>query len=165
MEYFMPGFRDLVQNQGHNVVVAGKGFGVGSSRDVAVNALKGCGVKCVIAESFAFIYARNQPNLGLLGIQVPRRGDGEDLYDIVQMGSEIEVDMAASVIRCGGHEFHFELSEMEKQLIQVGGIKKAFERFGKGLFNHLCRSQDSAPHRETARRGNEAVADIEVVPV
>ncbi|KAK5636608.1 hypothetical protein RRF57_012320 [Xylaria bambusicola] len=165
MEYFMPEFRDLVQNQGHNIIVAGKGFGVGSSRDVAVNALKGCGVKCVIAESFAFIYARNQPNLGLLGIQMPRKGDGKDLYDVAQMGSEIEVDITASVIQCGGLEFHFELSVMEKQLIQVGGIKKAFERFGKGLFDQLCRTQDSAPQKQDAGCGKGAIADIEALPV
>ncbi|KAI0517225.1 hypothetical protein F5B22DRAFT_603781 [Xylaria bambusicola] len=165
MEYFMPEFRDLVQNQGHNIVVAGKGFGVGSSRDVAVNALKGCGVKCVIAESFAFIYARNQPNLGLLGIQVPRKSDGQSLYDIAQMGSEIEVDITTSIIRCGGLEFHFELSVMEKQLIQVGGIKKAFERFGKGLFDQLCRTHDSAPQKQDALRGKGTVVDIEALPV
>ncbi|KAI0425598.1 hypothetical protein F5Y09DRAFT_94947 [Xylaria sp. FL1042] len=165
MEYFMPEFRDLVQHQGHNIIVAGKGFGVGSSRDVAVNALKGCGIKCVIAESFAFIYARNQPNIGILGIQVPRGNDGRDLYDIAQMGLDIEVDMDASVIRCGGGEFHFELSLMEKQLIQVGGIKKAFERFGKGLFDQLCRSQDPTPHRKVTGCQGGTVVDIEVLPV
>ncbi|KAI1148096.1 aconitase iron-sulfur domain-containing protein [Nemania diffusa] len=166
MEYFMPEFRDLAGKQGHSIVVAGKGFGVGSSREVAVNALKGCGIKCVIAESFAFIYARNQPNLGLLGIQVPREGDKEKLYDVAQMGSEIEVDMDASVIRCGGSEFHFELSAMEKQLIQIGGIENAFERFGKDLFNQLCRSQGTNPQK--AMKGHKVgvtIPDIEALPV
>lgn len=164
MEYFMPEFRDLARNQGHNIVVAGKGFGVGSSREVAVNALKGCGIQCVIAESFGFIYARNQPNLGLLGIRIPREGDGEKLYDLAQMGSEIEVDTAASVIRCGGSEFRFELSAMEKQLIQVGGLKGAFERFGKDLFNQLCRPQESKAGGKVKGRGVGAVADIEALP-
>lgn len=162
----MPEFRDLAGKQGHSIVVAGKGFGVGSSREVAVNALKGCGIKCVIAESFAFIYARNQPNLGLLGIQVPREGDKEKLYDVAQMGSEIEVDMDASVIRCGGSEFHFELSAMEKQLIQIGGIENAFERFGKDLFNQLCRSQGTNPQK--AMKGHKVgvtIPDIEALPV
>ncbi|KAI1426361.1 hypothetical protein F5Y12DRAFT_784069 [Xylaria sp. FL1777] len=165
MEYFMPEFRDLVQKEGYNIVVAGKGFGVGSSRDVAVNALKGCGVKCVIAETFAFIYARNQPNIGILGIQVPRGSDGPSLYDLAQMGSEIEVDMGASVIRCGGSEFHFELSEIERQLIQVGGIKKAFQRFGKGLFDQLCRPQGTIPHGKAKGFGGGTIADIEALPV
>ncbi|KAI3327942.1 aconitase iron-sulfur domain-containing protein [Xylariaceae sp. AK1471] len=165
MQFFMPEFRDLAQNQDHSIIVAGKGFGVGSSREVAVNALKGCGIKCVIAESFAFIYARNQPNLGLLGIRVPGEGDAKKLYDIAQMGTEIEVDTTASVIRCGGHEFHFELSAIEKQLIQVGGIMKAFERFGKGLFDKLCQPENSNPQKTLMGHGAGAVADIESLPV
>jgi len=157
----MPEFRDLAKNHDHTVIVAGKGFGVGSSREVAVSALKGCGIKCVIAESFAFIYARNQPNLGLLGIRLARQGAAEKLYEVAQMGTEIEVDTAASLIRCAGHEFHFELSAMEKRLARVGGIKKAFECFGKGLFDQLCR-----PEREETRKTATAVetgviADIE----
>ncbi|KAJ8112499.1 hypothetical protein ONZ43_g5381 [Nemania bipapillata] len=165
MEYFMPEFRDLAGKQGHSIVVAGKGFGVGSSREMAVNALKGCGIKCVIAESFAFIYARNQPNLGLLGIQVPCEGDKKRLYDVAQMGSEIEVDMDASVIRCGGGEFHFELSAMEKQLIQIGGIEHAFERFGKDLFNQLCNPQGPKHQAMKRRRKVETVPDIEGLTV
>jgi 3-isopropylmalate dehydratase small subunit len=62
-----PDFRRRVE-ESLNIVVAGKAFGVGSSRENAVTALQGAGVQCVIARSFAFIYARNQPNLGLLGI-------------------------------------------------------------------------------------------------
>lgn len=48
-----------------NIVVAGSGFGSGSSREEAVRALKGCGVQAVIAKSFAYIYGRNQQNLAL----------------------------------------------------------------------------------------------------
>ncbi|KAJ2981401.1 hypothetical protein NUW58_g6697 [Xylaria curta] len=165
MEYFMPEFRDLAQNQGHSIVVAGRGFGVGSSRDVAVNALKGCGIKCVIAESFAFIYARNQPNLGFLGIRLPRERDGKSLYDVAQMGSDIEVDMVTSVIRCGGYEFHFELSEMEQQLIQAGGIKKAFECFGKDLFNQLCQRQYPKPGGNVTGNRGGTIVDIEELPL
>jgi 3-isopropylmalate dehydratase small subunit len=156
----MPEFRDLAKNQDHTIVVAGKGFGVGSSREVAVNALKGCGIKCVIAESFAFIYARNQPNIGLLGIRLARQGAAEKLYELAQMGTDIEVDTAASVIHCAGHEFHFELSAMEKRLARVGGIKKAFESFGKGLFDQLCQPEKSQRWKR-AEVETEGVADIE----
>ncbi|KAI1172357.1 aconitase iron-sulfur domain-containing protein [Nemania sp. FL0916] len=163
MEYFMPEFRDLAQNQDHTIIVAGKGFGVGSSREPAVNSLKGCGIKCVIAESFGFIYARNQPNLGLLGIRVPSEGDGKRLYDIAKMGSEIEIDVAASAIRCGGIEVPFELSAIEKQLIEIGGIQKAFGLFGKDLFTQLCRSQDAKPTEVVGGRKAKAIADIETL--
>ncbi|KAI1111234.1 hypothetical protein F5Y14DRAFT_454249 [Nemania sp. NC0429] len=138
----MPGFRDLARNQDHNIIVAAKGFGVGSSREVAVNALKG-------------------RTSGCSGSEYP---GGEKLYELAQMGSEIEVDTAAPVIRCGGGQFRFELSAMEKQLIQVGGVKGAFERFGKDLFNQLCRPQEAKSREIATGRGVGAVADIEVLP-
>ncbi|KAI0392697.1 hypothetical protein F5Y17DRAFT_477390 [Xylariaceae sp. FL0594] len=166
MQFQMPEFRTLARDQGHSVVVAGKGFGVGSSREVAVNALKGCGIRCVIAESFAFIFARNQPNVGLLGIRIPAE-EKKRFYEMAQMGAEIEVDVAKSVVRCGGLEFAFELSDMEKRLASVGGIKKAFERFGKGLFDHLCRPEKSEvkkarkPGSGMRGGGKGHIADIE----
>ncbi|EXJ70643.1 uncharacterized protein A1O5_06714 [Cladophialophora psammophila CBS 110553] len=49
----------LVRDRGLNIVVAGNAFGCGSSREEAPRALKGSGVKAVIAKSFAFIYSRN----------------------------------------------------------------------------------------------------------
>ncbi|KAJ9131059.1 Aconitase [Pleurostoma richardsiae] len=91
MEFFMPEFREEVL-RGNNIVVAGIGFGCGSSREVAVNALLGAGVQCVIAKSFAFIYARNQPNIGLLGITIK----DDKFFDLAQTGADIEVDMAKS---------------------------------------------------------------------
>jgi 3-isopropylmalate dehydratase small subunit len=48
-----------------DIIVAGKNFGCGSSREHAPWALKGCGVSCVIAESFARIFYRNCINIGL----------------------------------------------------------------------------------------------------
>lgn len=48
-----------------NIIVAGKNFGCGSSREHAPLAIKGCGVSCVIAPSFARIFFRNCINMGL----------------------------------------------------------------------------------------------------
>ena len=56
-QYVKPDFIRKVQ-QGFNIVVAGAGFGSGSSREEAPRALKGSGVKCVIAKSYAYIYGR-----------------------------------------------------------------------------------------------------------
>ncbi|KAL2849663.1 hypothetical protein BJX68DRAFT_237476 [Aspergillus pseudodeflectus] len=50
------------------VVVAGKGFGHGSSQELAAMALSEFGEKCVIAESFSWSMERNMPLIGLLGI-------------------------------------------------------------------------------------------------
>ncbi len=48
-----------------DIIVAGKNFGCGSSREHAVLAIKGCGVSCIIARSFAMIFYRNAINSGL----------------------------------------------------------------------------------------------------
>lgn len=148
MEFFMPEFRRMVKD-GLNIIVAGDSFGVGSSRDVAVNALLGAGVQCVIAKSFAFIYARNQPNIGLLGIVI----EDDDFYAVAQHGTEINIDLDNSEVRCGGKAFHFQLSEMEKQLIAAGGLTEAFKKFGTEVFDALCRRKAVAQ--------SQVIADIE----
>ena len=56
-----------------DIIVAGKNFGCGSSREHAPLALKGCGVGCVIAESFARIFYRNAINIGLPILECPDR--------------------------------------------------------------------------------------------
>jgi 3-isopropylmalate dehydratase small subunit len=134
MEYFMPSFRALVAS-GHNIIVAGHAFGCGSSREVAVNALLGAGVQCVIARSFSFIYARNQPNVGLLGITIT----DERFFDLAEEGSEVAVDVDESFVWCAGERFGFRLSDMEKALIAAGGLTQAFRKFGKGLFGVMCK--------------------------
>jgi 3-isopropylmalate dehydratase small subunit len=134
MEFFMPEFRQMVKD-GQNIVVGGRGFGVGSSRDVAVNALKGSGVKAVIARSFAFIYARNQPNLGLVGITIT----DDAFYKVAVDGASICIDLEASRVDCSGKLFPFTLSSMEKKLIAAGGITEAFKKFGAETFNRLCK--------------------------
>jgi len=70
-------------------VVAEKGFGCGSSREEAVRALKGSGIKAVVAQSFAFIYSRNQPNMALLGIVL----QDPLFYTLAQEGEEMSIDV------------------------------------------------------------------------
>ncbi|KAK7926607.1 hypothetical protein PG985_003605 [Apiospora marii] len=147
LEFTHPDFRHRVAD-GCKVVVAGRAFGCGSSRMEAVQALVGAGVRCVIARSFAFIYSRNQPSLGLLGIVV---GDPA-FYEAVDQGGEdveVEIDLMENVVRLGGDggsandsdgsgkEFPFELSQMEKRLTELGGVAPAFNKFGKQIFDAL----------------------------
>jgi aconitase A len=58
-QYVKPDFVQKVK-EGYNIVVGGSGFGSGSSREEAPRALKGAGIKAVIAKSYAYIYSRNQ---------------------------------------------------------------------------------------------------------
>ncbi|KAJ1674621.1 hypothetical protein EV182_002904, partial [Spiromyces aspiralis] len=128
-QYFRPEFRDKIK-QGYDIVVAGIGFGSGSSREEAPRALKGANIKAVIAKSFAFIYARNQPNMALLGITLT----DERFYELAQEGAEVSINLKDRVITCGGEEFKFGLSLMEERLIAGGGVTKMYHKYGKALF-------------------------------
>lgn len=139
LEQTHPEFRDTIKNYPNSnaVVVAGEAFGVGSSREDAVVALKGCGVKCVISKSFAFILGRNVPSLGLLGFNM----SDESFYEAAKDGRAIEVDIPSRTVRIDvegkWQEWPFELSEMEYQLTLNKGVTEAFKRYGKGVWEGL----------------------------
>src|SRR5690554_434102 len=76
-----------------DIIVAGKNFGSGSSREHAPLAIKGAGVSCVIAESFARIFYRNSFNIGL-PILV-----SAEAVDNIKDGSELEVELESGSIK------------------------------------------------------------------
>src|SRR5262245_10759185 len=69
-----------------DVIVAGRNWGCGSSREQAVTALKYSGVYAIVAASFSGIYFRNCINQGILPIVCP------EPHDVVTTGSSIELD-------------------------------------------------------------------------
>jgi 3-isopropylmalate/(R)-2-methylmalate dehydratase small subunit len=79
-----------------DIIVAGKNFGCGSSREQAVIALKHAGVSVVIAESFARIFYRNAINLGL-PVMISRNAH-EELED----GDRVEVDLEELTVKGPG---------------------------------------------------------------
>jgi 3-isopropylmalate dehydratase, small subunit (EC 4.2.1.33) len=76
-----------------DILVAGKNFGCGSSREHAPLAIKGAGIAAVVAESFARIFFRNAINLGLLIIESPEAAREAEEGDI------LEIDINQGVIR------------------------------------------------------------------
>jgi 3-isopropylmalate/(R)-2-methylmalate dehydratase small subunit len=76
--------------QGGAIIVAGKNFGCGSSREEAPLALKHAGVKCMLAESFARIFYRNAINLGVPVLECPgvsrKVADGDELVVNLEAG-------------------------------------------------------------------------------
>lgn len=84
----------------------------------------------MIARSFAFIFQRNMPNLGLLGISM----QDEEFYQVAADGKEVSIDFNTKSINLDGRAFHFDLSQMEKELFEHGGISSAFQHFGSKLF-------------------------------
>ena len=75
-----------------DIIVAGPNFGCGSSREHAPLAIKSCGVKCVIAPSFARIFYRNSINIGLPIVECPQAAQE------IQAGDQVEVDFASGII-------------------------------------------------------------------
>jgi len=99
-------------------IVAGKNFGCGSSREHAVLALKGLGVKAVIAKSFARIFFRNAINTGLLVVECEET-------DRIDEGDEIELDLKSGVILnlTKGERYRIkEIPDFLLQIVESGGL-------------------------------------------
>ena len=71
-----------------DIIVAGKNFGCGSSREHAPVAIKASGVSCVIAEDFARIFYRNSINMGLPILECKEASEGIDNGDVVEVDFE-----------------------------------------------------------------------------
>jgi 3-isopropylmalate/(R)-2-methylmalate dehydratase small subunit len=76
-----------------DIMVATTNFGCGSSREHAPLALRGSGISCVIAKSFARIFFRNAINIGLPLLEC------EEAPDNIQAGDVVEVDLATGTIK------------------------------------------------------------------
>ena len=105
-----------------DIMVGGKNFGCGSSREQAPEIIKAMGVQCVIAKSFARIFFRNSINNGLLLIEQP------DLYDDMKEGDEITVVMNEHVDYNGKEYSIASLPENLMSIIQAGGLVKAMRK-------------------------------------
>lgn len=99
-----------------DVIVGGRNFGCGSSREHAPVAIKASGAKCVIAKSFARIFYRNSINIGLPILECA------EIDDVVD-GEDITVDLTTGEIKTGTKTFHATpLPPFIMQIIDAGGI-------------------------------------------
>jgi 3-isopropylmalate/(R)-2-methylmalate dehydratase small subunit len=117
MEDVDPSFAGRVSSG--DVIVAGENFGCGSSREHAPLAIKGAGVSCVIAKSFARIFYRNAINIGLPILACPEAVEG------TEAGDRLTVDLRAGTIAnqrsgCVYHTVPFPSFVME--IIEAGGL-------------------------------------------
>jgi len=102
-----------------DIIVGGKNFGCGSSREHAPIAIKAAGVSCVIAGSFARIFYRNAFNMGLPIFESPEAANG------IGTGDKVEVDPATGAIRnlSTGARFSAEpYPPFMMDLIKAGGL-------------------------------------------
>jgi 3-isopropylmalate/(R)-2-methylmalate dehydratase small subunit len=102
-----------------DVIVAGRNFGCGSSREHAPLAIKTSGVACVVAATFARIFYRNALNIGLPILECP------DAADAVSAGDEVSVDLETGVVtdETTGRSFRAEpFPPFMQELIAAGGL-------------------------------------------
>ncbi|MFH2145832.1 MAG: 3-isopropylmalate dehydratase small subunit [Candidatus Omnitrophota bacterium] len=111
-----------------DIVVAGRNFGCGSSREHAPIAIKGCGISCVIAESYARIFYRNAINIGLpifVSKEAWRKIEKRDL---------IEVDAEAGMIYNLARKQEYKTEKFPhfmQEIIEAGGLLAWIKKKGK----------------------------------
>ncbi|MEA1922141.1 MAG: 3-isopropylmalate dehydratase small subunit [Pseudomonadota bacterium] len=102
-----------------DIMVAGKNFGCGSSREHAPIAIKAAGVACIIAPTFARIFYRNAFNTGLLILE------SAEAAKAIEDGHEVAVDPAAGTIKdlTSGQQFKAQpIPEFMQKLLDDGGL-------------------------------------------
>ena len=112
-----PDFAKTVESG--DIIVAGKNFGCGSSREHAPLCLKTAGVSCIIAETFARIFFRNSINIGLPIIEC------KEAAEEIEAGDEVEIDFDSGKIfdRTKGTEYQGQpFPEFMQKIISAGGL-------------------------------------------
>lgn len=102
-----------------DILVAGKNFGCGSSREHAPVAIKECGLSCVVAESFGAIFYRNSINVGLPVVELP------GATEIFAEGSKATIDITTGRVENISTGQVFELTPMPRMVIDIlnsGGL-------------------------------------------
>ena len=104
-----------------DIIVGGRNFGCGSSREHAPIAIKAVGVSCVVAASFARIFFRNAINIGLPIVEHP------EMASEAEAGDEIEIDIPSATAKnlTKGREYTLTPFPPELQeIIEAGGLMK-----------------------------------------
>lgn len=117
MEDADAGFAAAVAPQ--DLIVGGFNFGCGSSREHAPLSIKGAGVSCVIAKSFARIFYRNAFNIGLPILESAEAVEG------ISQGDRVAVDAGTGTIRnlTTGREYHAQpIPPFMQEVIAAGGL-------------------------------------------
>ena len=114
-----PGREDFARkvNRG-DIIVAGKNFGCGSSREQAPIAIKGCGISLVIAKSFARIFYRNAVNIGLPIMEckdIDKIDDGDILEVDLESGEINDIDKNITLKGSS-------VTSLEFEIMKAGGL-------------------------------------------
>ena len=122
MEGIDPSF---IEKSKDSIIVAGKNFGCGSSREQAPISLKYSGTKAIVAKSFARIFYRNAINIGLPVLEC------EGLWDIVKDGDQLMLDLESGEIKNLTNNKSTQaqpLPDFILELIEIGGLLNKLRR-------------------------------------
>jgi 3-isopropylmalate/(R)-2-methylmalate dehydratase small subunit len=116
LEGLDPGFASRVHKG--DILVVGRNFGCGSSREHAPIALKGAGISCLVAGSFARIFYRNAINIGLPLVVAP------DAVEHINDGMTVTVDTTAGTIVVDNRTFvNRPVPPFIQRLMDNGGLE------------------------------------------
>ncbi len=116
-ESVYPGFQANVE--AGDIIVAGKYFGCGSSREQAATCLKSAGIGCIVAESFARIYYRNAINQGLPLVIC------KGVHRKVEEGDRLQIDLESGTLRVISTNELFKFDPLPPHILQIlkdGGL-------------------------------------------
>ncbi len=119
----IPEFSERVRKG--DVIIAGKNFGYGSSREHAARLLKLVGVGAVVAKSFARIFYRNSINVGLPAVEADIEAEDKD---------NVEIDLENGIVRNMTREIEVNFPpypDLIMAIIREGGIESYYKRWGK----------------------------------
>ncbi|NWG08885.1 MAG: 3-isopropylmalate dehydratase small subunit [Nitrososphaerales archaeon] len=126
LEGIDPEFSRKVQKG--DLIVAGRNFGCGSSRDQAPIAIKASGISAVIAESFARIFYRNAINIGLPAIVckgISKETNEGDIIEIDLGEGTVKNIMTGKSLKADKHP------EFLEKMLEAGGLVEYYKKFGK----------------------------------
>jgi len=105
--------------KGAKILIAGDNFGCGSSREHAPWAIAELGYRCVIAPSFADIFAGNCVKNGILTVALPQE-QVDALVLAAEAGHDIVVDLNEQTVRCQNAFYEFDYSPSHKEMLLNG---------------------------------------------
>jgi 3-isopropylmalate/(R)-2-methylmalate dehydratase small subunit len=125
MEDIDPEFPKKI-SPGSSIIVAGKNFGMGSSREQAPLVIKAAGIVCVLAESFARIFFRNSFNIGLLLVET----DTKEISD----GNSLEIDLDGGKVKNLSKNKELSIKPLPafmQELLKEGGVVNYIKKHGE----------------------------------
>ncbi|MCM8780095.1 MAG: 3-isopropylmalate dehydratase small subunit [Candidatus Omnitrophica bacterium] len=125
MEHIRADFAKQIQKG--DIIVAGKYFGCGSSREHAPLAILGCGISAVVAKSFASIFFRNSINIGLPILECKEA-------DEIKQGDILEIDLGTGIVKNLTQNKSYITQAFPaflQKIIAAGGLINSLKKAGK----------------------------------